>query len=302
MDESVIEEHLRFLRRLGTRNDTMRHRRDCIRRLARSLEVPLLEATDRDLDRWQATIADPNRRPEPLTPSAVATYTSHTRAFYKWAHHVGKIDVNPALDLLLPKIKKRVPHPIPENDLKLALRCADEQVTIWLTLAGWCGLRGGEISRLTGDSVIDEPDGMLLRVDGKGGKERIVPVPKVMVTMVRSWVKRGPLFRTVTGLPVNPDYVSRTVSVFFSGIGLPYTLHWCRHRFGTQHYKLFRDIRATQELMGHASPATTAMYVQLSQERAKRSMDRLGKTLPVTEKRPAAVDGQTAPRSRRRSA
>jgi len=112
----------------------------------------------------------------------------------------------------------------------------------------------------------------------------------------------SPTIFSTSSASARASSLASTVSVFFSGIGLPYTLHWCRHRFGTQHYKLFRDIRATQELMGHASPATTAMYVQLSQERAKRSMDRLGKTLPVTEKRPAAVDGQTAPRSRRRSA
>ncbi len=288
MDDSVIEEHLRYLRRLGARNDTIRHRRDCLRRLARNLGVPLLEATAHDLDRWQDKIADASRRPKPLTKSAVATYTSHTRAFYKWAHHVGRLEANPALDLDIPKIPTRVPHPIPENDLKLALRCATALILIWLCLAGWCGLRGGEISRLTGESVIDEGDVILLRIDGKGGKERIVPVPKVMHEMLRSWVKRGPLFHTSTGLPVNPDYVSRTVSQFFAALGMPYTLHWLRHRFGTQHYKLVKDIRATQELMGHSSPATTAMYVQLSQDRAARSMDKLGKTLPQPGRRRSA--------------
>jgi len=293
MDVTVIEEHLQFLRRLGARDDTITAREGQLLRLARELPIPLLEATDKDLDRWQTTLTEKTRRPRPLTKSSVHTYTSHTRGFYRWAHKTKRIVVNPAEDLPLPKLQRRFPHPIPEADLRLALQCANQQVTIWLTLAGWCGLRGGEISRLTGDSVIDEPDGMLLRIDGKGGVERIVPVPKVMEPMVRAWVRRGPLFHTPTGLAVDAHFVSKTVSLFFASIGLRYSLHWCRHRFGTQHYNLFKDIRATQELMGHAKTETTALYVQFSHGRAAKSMDRLGKTLPVRQQ------ADTPPRRRR---
>lgn len=273
MDELVIEEHLSWLRRTTDRRATLRDRRDNLRRLSRNLPCPLLNATESDLDRWQSSLA--------VSRSAIATYTSHIRAFYAWAHDRGKREDNPALSLPLPRVPERKPRPIPENDLKLAFRCADPEMTLWLALSGWCGLRAGEIAALADTSVIDEPDGMLLRVDGKGGKERIVPVPKAVQPMVRGALRRGRLFRTPTGLPAHGQYVTRVSSAFFASVGLPYTLHQCRHRFGTQHYKLTRDIRQTQELMGHSSPSTTAQYVALANRAGARSMDRLGKTLPT---------------------
>lgn len=279
MDELVIEEHLSWLRRITDRWDTLRDRRNMLRRLSRNLPVPLLEATESDLDRWQTSLTD-ERRDHPLCSSSVQTYTSHVRAFYAWAQDRGKREDNPALALPMPKVPERQPRPIPEGDLKLAFRCADAEMMLWLALAGWCGLRAGEIARLEDTSVIDQRDGMLLRVDGKGGKERIVPVPKVMESMIRGALRRGRLFRTPTGLRANGHYVTKTTSRFFAGIGLPYTLHQLRHRFGTQHYKICRDIRATQELMGHSSPTTTAKYIALAQRGGSRSMDRLGKSLP----------------------
>lgn len=279
MDESVIEEHLSWLRRITDRRATLVSRRNMLRRLSRNLPVPLLEATESDLDRWQTSLTE-DSRPDPLCNSSVQTYTSHVRAFYAWAHERGKRDDNPALALPLPKIPERKPRPIPENDLKVAFRCADAEMMLWLALAGWMGCRSGEIARLADTSIIDERDGMLLRIDGKGGKERIVPVPKVMEPMIRGALRKGRLFRTPTGLAANGQYVTKISSAFFASIGLPYTLHQLRHRFGTQHYKICRDIRATQELMGHSSPTTTAKYVALAQRSGSRSMDRLGKSLP----------------------
>lgn len=277
MDELAIEEHLSWLRRLTDRRATLRDRRNMLRRLARKLPVPLLEATEADLDRWQTSLTE---CAEPLCKSSVQTYTSHVRAFYAWAHDRGKRDDNPALSLPLPKIPERKPRPILEADLKLAFRCADPEMRLWLALAGWCGYRAGEIALMRDDSIIDEKDGMLLRVDGKGGKERIVPAPKVMEPMIRGALRRGRLFRTPTGLPASGQYVTKVSSAFFASIGLPYTLHRCRHRFGTEHYRLCKDIRQTQELMGHSSPTTTAKYVALAQRGGARSMDRLGKSLP----------------------
>lgn len=150
---------------------------------------------------------------------------------------------------------------------------------VWLVLAGWCGLRAGEIARLRDESVIETDEGMYLRIDGKGGKERMVPVAAEAAPIVRAAMRPGAWFRTATGRAASPSYVSREASLFFKSLALPYTLHQARHRFGTQHYRLCRDIRQTQELMGHVSPATTALYTLVSPA-AMKSMKRLGKTLP----------------------
>jgi integrase/recombinase XerC len=301
MDDELIEEHLRFLRRSGARKETIKHRRDNIRRLSRALRIPLLEATSNDLDRWQDALV--------VSLSSIQTYTGHVRAFYRWAHETKRREDNPALQLPMPSIPRRLPHPIPEKDLKLAFRCADLEMQSWLGFSGWCGLRCFEIAGLNDQSLIDDEDGMLLRFEGKGGKERIVPVPEDLRPLVRAVAKRGRWFRTPTGLPANGNYVSAKSSAFFASIGLPYTLHWCRHRFGTEHYRICKDIRATQELLGHASPATTALYVQVAQRGMNKGMNQLGKSLPIPRRRrtdlgapPTDELGDTPPPSGRRSA
>ncbi|WP_091305301.1 tyrosine-type recombinase/integrase [Amycolatopsis tolypomycina] len=286
MDDGLIEEHLDYLRRCGMRQKTIDHRRDNVRRLARQLELlrvtgGLLAATSRDLTRWQSGLT--------VSTSSVQTYTGHTRAFYRWLRSAHHRDDDPAADLPMPRLPRRKPHPIPEKDLALAFRCADARMQVWLGLAGWCGLRAGEIAGLNDTSLVEvdvDEDGdptntLLLRVDGKGGKERIVPIPEAMHLMIRSVACRGRWFRTATGLLATGNYVSTTASQFFTGIGMPYTLHWCRHRFGTQHYRLCKDIRATQELLGHSNPSTTALYVELAQRTAVTTVNHLGKTLPV---------------------
>jgi integrase/recombinase XerC len=286
MDDELIDEHLNYLRRCGMRPKTLDHRRDNLRRLSRQLDEQGVEgglraATSRELTRWQSDLT--------VSTSSVQTYTGHTRAFYRWLREARHRDDDAAADLPMPRLPRRKPHPIPEKDLALAFRCADARMQVWLGLAGWCGLRAGEIASLNDTSLIEvdrDEDGdptntLLLRVDGKGGKERIVPIPEAMHTMIRGVACRGRWFRTATGLLATGNYVSSTASDFFAGIGMSYTLHWCRHRFGTQHYRLCKDIRATQELLGHSNPATTALYIEVADRTAVTTVNHLGKTLPV---------------------
>lgn len=282
MSENTINRHLQWQRRRSDRAETLRHRRDNLVRLERRLPVPLLEATAEHLDTWQSGLK--------VCPSSIGTYTSHVRAFYLWAYDCGLRADNPAESLPMPKLPRRYPRPIPEKDLTTAFTCATGDLVVWLALAGWCGLRAAEIALLTAERVIDEGDGMYLRVDGKGGKERIVPVPTDVAPLVRQYIRRGPLFYRPKGGVATGGYISKVSSDFFQGVGLPYTLHTLRHRFGTQHYKLTRDIRATGDLMGHVSTSTTALYVAIAQGTTAKGVERLGKTLPKRSCRSGLAD------------
>lgn len=274
LNEQIITAHLQWLRRTTDRAATHKHRRDNLWRLARTLPVALIRATVQHLDNWQAELA------ARVKPTTVQTYTAHVRAFYQWAQQHHYRDDNPADELPMPRIGKRLPRPIPEKDLRLAMRCATGDMLVWLALAGWCGLRAGEIARLDGNSVLDEPEAMLLHVDGKGGKERTVPVPADLAPMLRGVRKRGRLFLRASGNPVTPNDVSHYSAEFLRSIGLPYVLHQLRHRFGTEFYKISKDIRQTQDLMGHSSPATTSGYVAVAQQAAVKPVNRLGRSLP----------------------
>jgi integrase len=242
-------------------------------RVARQLNVALEDATEDDLDVWQAQLK--------VGPSSVMTYTAHVRAFYAWAHESGRIATNPAERLILPRLNRRLPRPIPEQDLRLALITARGDLVAILVLAGYLGLRAGEIAAVTRDDLIDRGELSVLIVHGKGGQERAMPIPDEALRLLRPMLTcQGPIFRTPTGLPADGNYVSRVVSAHLRGIGLPYTCHQLRHRFGTVVYGMCRDLRQTQELMGHAHPDTTAGYVAVSAPEAARTVRRLGERIP----------------------
>lgn len=242
-------------------------------RVARQLTVSLEAATEDDLDVWQAQLK--------VGPSSVMTYTAHVRAFYKWAHETGRIATNPAERLILPRLNRRLPRPIPEQDLRLALVTARGDLVPILVLAGYLGLRAGEIAAITRDDLISHGELKVLVVHGKGGKERAVPIPVEALALLQPMLaSQGHIFRTPTGLPADGNYVSRVVSAHLREIGLPYTCHQLRHRFGTVIYGMCRDLRQTQELMGHAHPDTTAGYVAVNEQRAARTVRRLGSQIP----------------------
>lgn len=126
-------------------------------------------------------------------------------------------------------------------------------------LAAQCGLRRSEIARTRREDV--EPDlvGYALRVAGKGGHVRLVPLPDDLAAAI---LDRGPgwLFPSSHGGHLTPHHLGKIVSRH-----LPpgFTTHTLRHRCGTVAYRETRDLRAVQELLGHAKPETTAIYTQV---------------------------------------
>lgn len=113
MDTDPISRHLRNLKRRNMSPGTIDQRGGALDRLQRHIGKPVLEATGDDLDTWQDGLN--------VSISAVATYSSHVRAFFTWAVREGLVTVNPATDLVAPKIHTRRPRPIPEEDLQAAL-------------------------------------------------------------------------------------------------------------------------------------------------------------------------------------
>jgi len=268
MISEVERRHLDHLRRKNLSPRTRHDREGVLRRLTAFLDCPLLEATPDDLDRWQAGLR--------VGISAIATYTSHVKAFYEWAVDRELLATSPAARLPRPRIPSRHPRPIPEEDLRVAIACAMEPLRTWLIIAAYCGLRAGEISRMQTYDVTEEAGMWTLLVHGKGDRERFVPLPAAIRSGLAGYMgQRGAMFRRPDGRPFTPDGVSQLAAAHLHGLGQPHTLHTLRHRFGTRLYALSRDIRLTQELMGHQNPATTALYVKHSSLEAQRKVDEL---------------------------
>lgn len=274
--DPIIGKHLVHLKRINARKATIAHRSDNLRRVHQRLGKPLLEATADDLDRWQDSLN--------VSASSVATYTAHVRSFYHWVMDQELLAVNPARNLAIPKIHPGLPRPIPEKDLEKALEASRfyPMLRCWLLLAGFCGLRAGEVAAVQRADLRLDPhgEGGFLAVHGKGGHERIVRVPPaVLRELLNLNSNRGHLFTSRNGRPLTANRVTFLVSRFFANLGLPYTLHTLRHRFATGLADIGADVRDIQNALGHANLATTTRYVAYNARRGASSVDLLSEAL-----------------------
>jgi integrase/recombinase XerC len=254
-DITAFEHWQRELR--GLRPNTIRIRNDCLGRLSAFVNKPLRDVTEADLLRWEQS-AVAGRAPETRR-----AYVSHVKAFYRWAKLSGIITADPSTRLTNPRLNRPLPRPVPDDDLRRAVELARPKMRLMILLGAFCGLRCQEIAGLHWTDLRTE-DGQttLLVREGKGGKERVVPVPGVVLEAMVAYGRRrsGPMFYGLDAAQMEAKSVSRALNRFFERKGLNFTAHQLRHRYGTTAYMLTKDIRLVQELLGHSSPNTTARY------------------------------------------
>ena len=242
--------------RRGLRPATLRDRENVIEMFGRAIDpAPLLQVTVPIAEQWRGSL-------DHLSASTINTYTSHVFGFYRWALRRGLVAVDPTCDIAVPKVRPGVPHPIEEGDLELALATAGQPLRAWLVLAAYAGLRSGEIARMRREHVLDTRTPALIHVvNGKGGRERVVPAGSVVLAELAQHLtgRRGRLWLENRTQPEHT--LSIQVSQHLRQLGIPHTCHSLRHRFATQLYQRSGgDLRMTQDMLGHASPATTAIY------------------------------------------
>lgn len=249
-DDDMVGEHLRHLRRRNLRPSTILQRRRALVRLGRRF----------DLGRVTTSVIEDWLDSRSMGPEARATEISHLRGFYKWAVAEGRLERDPTLKLVRPKLARRLPRPMPEGDLAMAVEAAPEPIRSMLMLAAFAGLRACEIAALEGEHVLLSSK-VLLVAEGKGGSMSSVPIAPVLAGVLRQLPRSGRLFHLTDGRPMKPHNVSHWCNRYLHGLGITHTLHSLRHRFGTAVYAASgRDLRATQELLRHRSPVSTAIY------------------------------------------
>ena len=265
--------HIRWMRLRGLTAETIAQRQGVMRRLATYCGgKPLLDVTETELTEWADDLA---------TRLAVATravYVSNVREFYAWCYKEHRIEKDPAANLPVPRVPARKPRPITEDQLVLAIESGGVRVRCWLVLAAWCGLRAREIALLRAENIRFNDDPPYILVTGaKGGRERIVPLPEYAVSELRQFPlpSRGLIWKTADGRPVPPNLVSVICNRHLHALGIQDTLHALRHRFGTQVQRAVHDLRVTQELMGHTTPATTAGYAAVADQDKYRAVSAL---------------------------
>ncbi|MBI1684771.1 tyrosine recombinase XerC [Caulobacter hibisci] len=219
----------------------------------------------------------------PLSPRSVSQSLSSIRAFHRFLD--ARLSTpNAAIGLVRgPRIKVGAPRPVTEDQARglLAEIAVDPDREEWeaardeavLTLLWGCGLRISEGLSLT---RADAPLAETLRITGKGGKTRIVPVLDAVRTAVDAYVAalpfvlapNEPLFRAKRGGPLSPRHVQAAMQLLRGRLGLSdrATPHALRHSFATHLLGAGADLRSIQDLLGHASLSTTQRYTQVDAE------------------------------------
>lgn len=248
-----------------------RHRGEAIGRFA----LLALQASD-----LRAFLAQ--RRASGLGASSAARELSAVRAFLKFAaEQQGEVAQMPRTRA--PKRPRTLPRPAaPDEAIGLAEDAADAASEPWmgardlavLLLLYGAGLRVSEALSLTARVI---PIGSAIRVTGKRAKTRVVPIVPAVREAIEDYVRQcpyprvgdTPLFAGARGGPLNADLVRRAVRAARKRLGLPDTLtpHALRHSFATHLLARGADLRALQELLGHASLSSTQIYTAVDAAR-----------------------------------
>ena len=206
------------------------------------------------------------------------------KGFTAWAADRSGHDATTVLSARGPKFRRKLPRPLSEDGAAdiLQTEIGDDAREDWIaardtavvTLLYGLGLRISEALSLTG---ADHPLPPTLRITGKGGKTRLVPVIPAAAEAVADYVRHcpydlapeTPLFRGARGGPVNPRLIQSAMERARLRLGLPATAtpHALRHSFATHLLSAGGDLRAIQELLGHASLSTTQAYTAVDAAR-----------------------------------
>jgi len=224
--------------------------------------------------------------------TTIARKLSTLRSFFQFLVRRGVRADNPAESILTPKQEKPIPAYLPVDEMFRLLdsigtdRLLDvRNRAIFETLYS-CGIR---VSELVGLNTIDVDVGQgLIRVFGKGDKERLVPIGKNALVLIKAYRLKleqqsgiseqanGPLFLNKNKGPLTSRSVARILDQLVRACGLltPVSPHTLRHTFATHLLDAGTDLRAVQELLGHQSLATTQKYTHVSIDRLMEAYDR----------------------------
>jgi len=258
MTTDLIDGYAAHLRSESRSKRTIDERRATLTRLDAQLPYGLEAACADELVTWLWR--------DGLSQGSRETYYGAISGFFRWAAQVGILDFDPTEHISRPRVPERLPRPCTDEQLTAVLTRAAEPYRTRALLAAYGGLRCIEISRLHREHITEK----LITLRGKGDKPRLVPTHPA-------------IWAVVEGLPAGPltehdaRYISIRSAVYFTrSLGMPgMTIHRARHWFGTMVQRLHKDLRVTQQLMGHANPRTTAGYALVADEDAQAAVNLL---------------------------
>lgn len=290
----LLEEHLRWLEATGFAAATIRSRRKALDGFVRwaleqgitqpqQLTLTAFEAYQLALRRWRRANG------QPLAVGTQALALTALKRFGKWLVRAGHAPTDPSEGLVLPRRAQRLPRVVltaeeaeralagPNVRLKTGLRDRAILETFYST-----GIRRSELIRLK-VSDLEMERGVLLIREGKGRRDRVVPIGNRALGWIGRYLEHvrpcwitpadpGSLFLTNRGNRIRENRLSELVRGYIqaAGLGKEGSCHVFRHTMATLLLENGADIRVVQEILGHASLATTALYTHVAIGRIKQ--------------------------------
>ena len=251
--------------------------------------APCLGDLDRlDLKTFRGFMAA--RRKEGLTSRSLSRTMSALRTYLRWLDLNGISDNRTILRVAMPKLPHAVPKPLTVEKASAVVDAMGDASETWigardtavLLLLYGSGLRISEALALTPrDAPTTGRD--VIRITGKGDKERLVPILPVTQTAIDRYMglvpftlePDQPLFRGAKGGPLSPRIIQLAIARLRDALQLPATAtpHALRHSFATHLLSAGADLRQIQELLGHASLSTTQVYTEVDRAQLLRVYD-----------------------------
>jgi integrase/recombinase XerC len=292
-DASLVErylEHVRVEKRLAQRTVEL-YALD-LQKLSENAAksgVDIVRVQNAHVRRWVAQMHGAGR-----SGRGIALILSGWRGFYTWLGKQGLVASNPVTDVRAPKAPKPLPKALSVDDSVRLAEFEDENADPWIEardaamveLLYGCGLRVGELVGLdlvassTARGWVDLDDGEA-HVLGKGSKRRTVPVGRKATEALRTWMElRGQhenpalfLGRNGTRLGAQSVWARLKRRSLVAGLATPVHPHMLRHSFASHLLQSSQDLRAVQELLGHANITTTQVYTRLDFQHLAKAYD-----------------------------
>lgn len=247
----MLDQWAEFMRAGNLTGGTVALRLSHVRRCLGDLDVQVADVTEDALVGWLSG--------HTWSPATRRSARASLRSFWSWAARRGLCE-DVAATLPRAAVPRAVPRPAEDPVILDALRTADTRTQLMVELMAYGGLRRCEVAIVQGGDV----EGQWLRVTGKGGHIRMVPLPPHLCRRIAAYGDAY-VFRGNIDGHLSPARVGKLVgAVLPEGV----TGHMLRHRYATTVYRGSRDIRAVQSLLGHAKLDTTMIYTRVDPEGA----------------------------------
>jgi len=236
----------------------------------------LLEVQALDVRKWLISLSD-----DTIQNRSINRKLATLRTLYKYLVRSGKMAENPMTSIRMVKTTKKLPHFVRESEMenlvenrKIATNFSEARDELILFLLYGTGIRLAELISLQNNAV--NLAAKTIRVIGKRNKERVIPIPQLLIELIQAYRSFCPfenshLLLTDKGEPLYPMFVQRLVKKNLGEFSQLEKLspHVLRHTYATHLLNRGADLNAIKELLGHANLAATQVYTHNSMEKMK---------------------------------